>query len=138
MSMRLKAMAIIVTIVILIAASSTGVGIYFSETRLLETIADDMAVVGKIAVKMVAARLNLLKTETDTVALECLNAAVYDAETGEKTLSALLQAEMVKHRFFRWRLWTWRARSIFTASLCPMTDSFKVPTPNARSSANGS
>jgi signal transduction histidine kinase/CheY-like chemotaxis protein len=82
MSIRAKVILIIISIVFLITVLSTAAGMYFSQTHLVETIEGDMDVIGKIAVKLVAGDLRLLKTEADAVAGITLDAALEDAEAG--------------------------------------------------------
>jgi signal transduction histidine kinase/DNA-binding response OmpR family regulator len=87
-SVKTKVTLLIVSIVALITVSSTGLSMYLSQINLLETITNDMTVIGKIAVKMVAANLRLLKAEADTVAAECLAAALRDAEASSAPTGA--------------------------------------------------
>jgi hypothetical protein len=75
---------------------------YFSRTRFAAAIADDMKVISEITVKMVSAKLRLLKTEADTIAAECLAAALRDAESQTSTpnnLSNLLRNETRKRGY---------------------------------------
>jgi signal transduction histidine kinase/DNA-binding response OmpR family regulator len=75
---------------------------YFSRTRFVAAIADDMRVIGQIAVKMVSASLRLLKVEADTVAAECLAIAIRDADTPDSSsgsLSELLREETLKRGY---------------------------------------
>jgi signal transduction histidine kinase/CheY-like chemotaxis protein len=78
---KAKVVVIIISIVTLLTVSSTGVGMYFSRTRFVAALADDMAVISKITVKMVSASIRLLKAEAGTIAAECLSAAMRDAES---------------------------------------------------------
>jgi signal transduction histidine kinase len=73
---------IITLIVAAISASSMCVGMYFSQLHMVETIEGDMSVVGRIAVKLFATDLRLLKTEADMVAAAALAAALSDAAGG--------------------------------------------------------
>ncbi|MDR1376223.1 MAG: response regulator [Synergistaceae bacterium] len=90
MPIKTKVVVIIISIVTLLTVSSTGLGMYFSRTRFMTAIADDMTVISQITVKMVSASLRLLKIEADTVAAECLAAAMRDAGTSDSSSSSLL------------------------------------------------
>jgi signal transduction histidine kinase/DNA-binding response OmpR family regulator len=99
---KAKVVVIIISIVTLLTVSSTGVGLYFSRTRFVAAIADDMTVISKIAVKMISASLRLLKTEADTVASACLAASMRDAESQASppnSLSNLLKNETLKRGY---------------------------------------
>jgi signal transduction histidine kinase/CheY-like chemotaxis protein len=54
---------------------------YFSRTRFIKAIADDMTVISKISVKMISAGLRLLKAEADAIAMECMAAGARDDES---------------------------------------------------------
>ncbi|MDR2175849.1 MAG: response regulator [Synergistaceae bacterium] len=100
-SIKAKVVVIIISIVTLLTVSSTGLGIYFSRTNFVTAIADDTTVIGAIAVKMVAANIRLLKTEMDTIAMECLNAILYGADDEDTfvVLAELLKAETLRRGF---------------------------------------
>jgi signal transduction histidine kinase/DNA-binding response OmpR family regulator len=100
MSIRVKAVLIIASIVALITASSMAISMYFSRRHLVETIISDMNVVSQIAVKLVSANLRLLKTEVDVAAAAALAAAVEDAVSGkDQALSALLEEQARVHHY---------------------------------------
>ncbi|MDR1862701.1 MAG: response regulator [Treponema sp.] len=100
MSIRIKAVLIIVSIVALITASSMVISMYFSSRHLVETIEGDMAVVSRIAVKLISTNLRLLKTETDVAAEAALAAAVDDAVSRrEQALPAVLAEQARLHNF---------------------------------------
>ncbi|MDR2133015.1 MAG: response regulator [Clostridiales Family XIII bacterium] len=92
MSIRAKVIVIVISIVMLITVSSTAIGMYFSQTHLVETIEGDMDVIGKIAVKLVSGDLRLLKAEADAAASAVLSAALKDAEAGVEENGNLLRA----------------------------------------------
>jgi signal transduction histidine kinase/DNA-binding response OmpR family regulator len=101
-SIKAKVVVIIISIVTLLTVSSTGVGMYFSRTRFVTAVADDMTIISKIAVKMVSASLRLLKAEADTIAAECLAAAMRNAESAGSpsgSLSELLREETLKRGY---------------------------------------
>ncbi|MDR2779967.1 MAG: response regulator, partial [Synergistaceae bacterium] len=102
MPIKAKVVVIIISIVTLLTVSSTGAGMYFSRTRFVAAIADDMTVISKIAVKMVAASIRLLKAEADTIAAECLAVAVRGAESEDSSsggLADLLREETLKRGY---------------------------------------
>jgi signal transduction histidine kinase/DNA-binding response OmpR family regulator len=101
MSIRAKVILIIVSIAMLITVSSTAISLYISQTNLVETIEGDMDVIGKIAVKLVAGDLRLLKTEADSVAGTVLSAALEDAETGAgmENLLRVLKEQAEKQKY---------------------------------------
>ncbi|MDR1916337.1 MAG: response regulator [Synergistaceae bacterium] len=74
---------------------------YFSQYHIVKIIENDMAVVGKIAVKLVASNLRLLKTEADAVAATALDAAVFDADVGAEgqTLPSVLKEQTQKRNY---------------------------------------
>jgi signal transduction histidine kinase/DNA-binding response OmpR family regulator len=93
---------IIISIVSLLTVSSTWLGMHFSRTRFVTAIADDMTVISKITVKMVATSMRLLKAEADTIATECLAATLFDAESSDSShtyLSELLREETLKRGY---------------------------------------
>jgi signal transduction histidine kinase/DNA-binding response OmpR family regulator len=102
LSIKIKVIAIIISIVTLLTVSSTGVSMYFSRTRFVAAIADDMTVISKITAKMVSASIRLLKAEADTIAAECLTAAMRGAESGDSQSENLpypLMEETVKRGY---------------------------------------
>jgi signal transduction histidine kinase/DNA-binding response OmpR family regulator len=101
MSIRAKAILIIISIVALITVSSTAIGMYFSQTHLVETIQGDMEVIGKIAVKLLSGDLRLLKAEADAVASAALSASLEDAEAGAEggALLRVLKEQTDKQKY---------------------------------------
>jgi hypothetical protein len=101
MSIRAKVILIITLIAAVISASSMGVGMYFSQLHMVKTIEGDMSVVGKIAVKLLATNLRLLKTEAEAVAAAALAAAVSDAVNGadSQELPAVLKEQTQRHGY---------------------------------------
>jgi signal transduction histidine kinase/DNA-binding response OmpR family regulator len=99
MSIRVKVVLIITSIVVLITASSMAISMYFSRIHLVETIESDMTVVSQIAAKLVSTNLRLLKTEADAVAVEVLSAAMNDAASGSRTLPAVLEEQVRQHNY---------------------------------------
>jgi signal transduction histidine kinase/CheY-like chemotaxis protein len=68
MSIRIKSVLIISSIVALITASSMGISIYYQRLNLVKTIEGDMMVVRQIAENLVSIHLRLWKTEADMTA----------------------------------------------------------------------
>ncbi|MDR2604048.1 MAG: response regulator [Desulfovibrio sp.] len=91
MSLRVKITVIIIGITAAISIFGTVFSIYAGRRHFVQAIADDMAGIGKIAVKMVASRLRELKTEAETAAEACREAVPYYARTrGADELQAVL------------------------------------------------
>ncbi|MDR2393489.1 MAG: hypothetical protein LBD93_04955 [Treponema sp.] len=65
MSICIKAILIISSIVALITASSMGISIYYQRLNLVKTIEGDMMAVRQIAENLVSIHLELWKTEAD-------------------------------------------------------------------------
>jgi signal transduction histidine kinase/CheY-like chemotaxis protein len=131
---------IIVSIVTLLTVSSTGLGVYFSRTRFVEAVADDMTVISRITVKMVSASLRLLKAEVDTVAMECLAAALRDAETpglssSSGNLTDLLREETLKRGYLALTVLDSKGVVVSYGTSAP-SDAF-APSPYARRAAIG-
>jgi hypothetical protein len=74
MSIRVKVFLIIVAIVVLITAANMGMGMLFTQSRLLETVESDMTAVVSIADELVTSKLNLLKADATAVAQKIINA----------------------------------------------------------------
>ncbi|MDR1320500.1 MAG: response regulator [Gracilibacteraceae bacterium] len=68
MSIRLKVFFVIVSIVAVITAANMGMGTFFTQDRLLETVESDMSVVADIADKLITSQINLLKANASAVA----------------------------------------------------------------------
>ncbi|MDR1510946.1 MAG: response regulator [Synergistaceae bacterium] len=138
MSIKVKVVVIIISIVTLLTVSSTGLGMYFSRTRFVAAIADDMTVISKIAVKMVSTSIRLLKAEADTIAAECLTAALLDAESpdpSQSNLSELLREETLKRGYLA--LTVMDSRGVVTSyGVSAPSDEF-VRNPYARRAAIG-
>jgi signal transduction histidine kinase/CheY-like chemotaxis protein len=100
MSVRVKAVLIIASIIALITASSMVISMYYNRLHLVETIEGDMIVVSRIAVKLVSTNLRLLKTEADMVAAAALEAARDDAVSGKnEALLAVLEEQIRIHNY---------------------------------------
>jgi signal transduction histidine kinase/DNA-binding NarL/FixJ family response regulator len=99
MSIRVKAVLIIASIVALITASSLVISMYYNRQHLVETIEGDMTVVSQIAVKLISSNLRLLRTEADMVAAAALAAAMDDAVLrGNQRLPAALEEQIrIRH-----------------------------------------
>ncbi|MDR1886016.1 MAG: response regulator [Synergistaceae bacterium] len=68
MSIRIKVIAIIIAIVVVITASSIAIGLYFADNNLVATIENDMTVVVEIAEELVSANLDLFRSTARAVA----------------------------------------------------------------------
>ncbi|MDR1206009.1 MAG: response regulator [Peptococcaceae bacterium] len=68
MSVRVKVFLVIVSIVVMITAANMGMGMLFTQNRILETVESDMAVVADIADKLITSQINLLKANASSVA----------------------------------------------------------------------
>jgi signal transduction histidine kinase/CheY-like chemotaxis protein len=100
MSVRVKAVLIIASIVALITASSLAISMYYNRLHLVETIESDMTVVSQIAVKLISTNLRLWKTEADMVAAAALSAAMDDAVSGgDRTLPVVLEEQISIHNY---------------------------------------
>ncbi|MDR2607608.1 MAG: hypothetical protein LBC57_04380, partial [Treponema sp.] len=100
MSIRVKAVLIIASIIALITASSLLISMYYNRLHLVETIEGDMAVVSRIAVKLISTNLRLLRTEADMVAAAALEAAREDAVSGgNRALPAALEEQISIHHY---------------------------------------
>jgi signal transduction histidine kinase/FixJ family two-component response regulator/HPt (histidine-containing phosphotransfer) domain-containing protein len=75
MSVRIKVFLVIASIIVMITAANMGMSMFFTQSRLLETVESDMSVVANIADKLITSQINLLKANASTVAhhLEDLN-----------------------------------------------------------------
>jgi signal transduction histidine kinase/FixJ family two-component response regulator len=81
-SIHVKVLLIIISIVAVITLSSLVSGFWYSQKRLLETVENDMRLMGRIAAQMIANEIALLKEETRTVAAHLRGASPEDiAET---------------------------------------------------------
>ncbi|MDR1136664.1 MAG: response regulator [Clostridiales Family XIII bacterium] len=74
MSIRVKVFLVIAGIVVLITAANMGMGMLFTQDRLLETVESDMTAVVSIADELVTSRLNLLKADAESAAQKIINA----------------------------------------------------------------
>jgi signal transduction histidine kinase/CheY-like chemotaxis protein len=100
MSIRVKAILIIASIVALITASSMAISMYYHRLHLVETIETDMTVVSRIAVKLLSTNLRLWKAEADMVAARALEAAMEDAVSGgNQTLHRVLEEQIRIHNY---------------------------------------
>jgi signal transduction histidine kinase/ActR/RegA family two-component response regulator len=100
MSIRVKAVLIIASIIALITASSLVISMYYNRLHLVETIEGDMTVVSRIAVKLISTNLRLLRTEADMVAAAALEAARDDAVSGgNRALPAALEEQISIHHY---------------------------------------
>ncbi|AEF80679.1 hybrid sensor histidine kinase/response regulator [Leadbettera azotonutricia] len=100
MSIRIKIVLIIASIVALITASSFVISLYFDRLHLVETIKSDMTVVSRIAEKLVATNLRLMKIEADVAAAEILKAAMNDAASSEgQILKMALTDQAQEHNY---------------------------------------
>ncbi|MDR2054924.1 MAG: hypothetical protein LBQ10_03525, partial [Desulfovibrio sp.] len=101
MSIKAKVIIIVISIVTLLTASSTGVSVYFSRTHFRTAIADEAMVIGEIAAKMVSANIQLLKTAVDTIAADCLLTIVRGLEglNPSRSLTDLLEEETLKRGY---------------------------------------
>jgi signal transduction histidine kinase/DNA-binding response OmpR family regulator len=100
MSIRVKAILIIASIVALITASSMAISMYYHRLHLVETIETDMTVVSRIAVKLLSTNLRLWKAEADMVAARALEAAMEDAVSGgNQTLHRVLEEQIRTHHY---------------------------------------
>ncbi|MDR2479223.1 MAG: response regulator [Treponema sp.] len=97
MSIRIKVLLIIISIVVLLTASSMAVGIYVNRASLLRTIESDMEVVSKIAVKLVTTNIGLIKMRADTVAGDILEEAIEAARAGRSFSGRHLEASLQAH-----------------------------------------
>jgi signal transduction histidine kinase/CheY-like chemotaxis protein len=134
----MKAAFIIISIVTLITVSSSGLGMYLSRTSLVAATADDMTVISKIAVKMVSSSIYLLKAEADTIAAECLVAAVRGAESQGSSsgdLHGLLREETLKRGYLA--LTIMDSKGVVTSYGSPAPSDEFVRNPYARRAAIG-
>ncbi|MDR2668634.1 MAG: response regulator [Desulfovibrio sp.] len=100
MSIRVKITVIIIGITAAISIIGTTFSIYAGRRHFVQTIAGDMAVIGKIAVKMVASGLQVLKTEAEAAAEACREAVPYNARTqGKDILRAVLYRQTRQHGY---------------------------------------
>ncbi|MDR0425400.1 MAG: response regulator [Clostridiales Family XIII bacterium] len=74
MSIRVKVFLVISAIVVLITAANMGMGMLFTQSRLLETVESDMTAVVAIADELVTSKMNLLKADATAVAQKIINA----------------------------------------------------------------
>ncbi|MDR1069230.1 MAG: response regulator [Gracilibacteraceae bacterium] len=91
MSIRVKVFLVIVSVVVVITAANMGMGMFFTQDRLLETVESDMAVVADIADKLITSQINLLKANAAAVAHHLQNlsgAALREALAGQTGLYA--------------------------------------------------
>jgi signal transduction histidine kinase/PleD family two-component response regulator len=96
MSIRIKVILIISSIVAFITASSMVLSIYYSRIQLIKTIEIDMAAVNRLAVRLVSSHLRLIRAEADTAVEDILE----DMErTSPKTLIEALEKEAKKHQY---------------------------------------
>jgi signal transduction histidine kinase/CheY-like chemotaxis protein len=100
MSVRVKAVLIIASIIALITASSLVISMYYNRLHLVETIEGDMTVVSRIAVKLISTNLRLLRTEADMVAAAALEAAREDAVSGGNGALPAVLEEQIRTRHY--------------------------------------
>jgi signal transduction histidine kinase/CheY-like chemotaxis protein len=91
-SIRAKIILIIISIAAAITLSSFVSGFLYSRRHFMETIEKDMRLIGKIAAKMIANEIALLKEETRTVAAQIEGAGAGD-------MTETLRAAAEKSRF---------------------------------------
>ncbi|MDR1618575.1 MAG: response regulator [Treponema sp.] len=100
MFIRVKAVLTIASVVALITTSSLVISMYYNRLHLVETIESDMAVVSRIAVKLISTNLRLLRTEADMVAAAALEAAREDAVSGRNdALPAVLEEQIRTYHY---------------------------------------
>jgi signal transduction histidine kinase len=100
MSIRAKVTAIIICITAAISVVGTAFSIYAGRRHFVQTIADDMAVIGTITVKMVASGLHVLKAEAEDVAEACMQAIGDGAPArGNAVLQAALYGQAEKQGY---------------------------------------
>ncbi|GHS90040.1 hypothetical protein AGMMS49957_14730 [Synergistales bacterium] len=68
MSIRIKIVLVIASIIAAITISSTGIGLFFTKGWILETIGKDMVVVSEIADQLVSSELRIIKATLTMVA----------------------------------------------------------------------
>ncbi|MDR1946307.1 MAG: response regulator [Desulfovibrio sp.] len=94
MSVRVKVTVIIICITAAISVIGTGFSIYAGRRHFVQTIADDMTVISKIAVKMVASELHMLKAEAVDAAEVCLRAARQDTLQARRGDAGMLRSAL--------------------------------------------
>jgi signal transduction histidine kinase len=128
MSIRIKAVLIIASIIALITASSLVISMYYNHLHLVETIESDMKVVSRIAVKMISTNLRLLRTEADMVAAAALEAAREDAVSGKnEALPAVLEEQISIHQYLALTVLSSREVIISRGSYAPDNDFARSP-----------
>jgi signal transduction histidine kinase/DNA-binding response OmpR family regulator len=94
MSIRIKVVLIISSIVTLITASSLGISVYYQRLNLMRTIEGDMMAVSHLAENLVSLRLQLWKTEAD-MAANALTEVMNDDLSGDgQGLRAVLEEQI--------------------------------------------
>ncbi|MDR1246519.1 MAG: response regulator [Clostridiales Family XIII bacterium] len=68
MSIRVKVFLVIVSVVVVITAANMGMGMFFTQDSLLETVESDMTVVADIADKLITGQINLVKVNASAAA----------------------------------------------------------------------
>jgi hypothetical protein len=137
-SVKVKVFVIIISIVTLLTAASTGFAIYFSQLHFMAAVSDDMTMISEITAKMVSANIRLLKAEVDTIAAECLAVAMRDAEApGSPSggLPNLLKEETLKRGYLSLAVMDSKGKVASYGTFAP-SDGF-VRTPYARRAAIG-
>jgi signal transduction histidine kinase/DNA-binding response OmpR family regulator len=100
MSMRAKVTFIIIGITAVISTVGTTFSIYAARRHFVQIIADDMAVIGRIAAEKVVSNLRTLRMEAESAAAACRQATGYDARAREPDmLQAILYRQARIHGY---------------------------------------
>jgi signal transduction histidine kinase/CheY-like chemotaxis protein/HPt (histidine-containing phosphotransfer) domain-containing protein len=81
LSIRVKVMLVIVSIVLIVTASSLVLGLFFSQNKFWDTVQSDMAVSSHIGARLISIELELLKKEAALIEAQLENRR--DEEIGE-------------------------------------------------------